>query len=98
MATTRNNFWCSCFALRRLSDRICLENVLSYIANPKLKSKGNFKHYGQWQGGNKQPIFQERLKAQIDVFPAEKPPDMKAFFHAMAVAGYEVKHERGGAM
>jgi len=92
------NFWNSAFAIRRLSDRICLENGLSYIANPKLKSKGKFKHYGEWQGDNKPPTFQERLKAQIDICLHDKPPSMEAFLQAMAAAGYEVKQGRGGAI
>lgn len=92
------NFWNSAFALRRLSDRICLENGLSYIKNPKPRSKGKFKHYGEWVGDNKPPTFQERLKAQIDMCLAEKPPDMEAFLQAMATAGYEVKHGRGGVI
>ncbi|MBY9077770.1 relaxase/mobilization nuclease domain-containing protein [Paenibacillus sp. HN-1] len=85
-------------AVRRLSDRICLENSLSYIASPKLKSKGKYRHYGQWLGGNKTPTFQERLKAQIDICLAEKPPDMDRFLQAMFAAGFEVKHRRGGGI
>ena len=54
-------------AVRRLSDRICLENGLSVITNPKRHSKGKFKHYGEWLGGHKPPTFQEerftRLRA-----------------------------------
>jgi len=84
-------------AVRRLSDRICLENGLSVIANPKPKSKGKFKHYGEWQG-DKPPTFQERLKAQIDICLADKPPDMETFLQAMAAAGFEVKHRRGGGI
>ncbi|WZL79099.1 hypothetical protein QBE55_02715 [Eubacteriales bacterium mix99] len=63
-----------------------------------MHSKGKYKHYGQWLGGNKPPTFQNRLKAQIDICLAEKPPDMEAFLQAMAAAGYEVKHGRGGAI
>ncbi|MFB5761196.1 hypothetical protein [Paenibacillus medicaginis] len=50
-------------AVRRLSDCICLEHGLSVISNPKLHSKGKFKHYGEWLGGNKPQTFQEKLKA-----------------------------------
>lgn len=92
------DFLGSARAVRRLSDRICLENGLSYIANPKLKSKGKYRHYGQWLGGNKTPTFQERLKAQIDICLAEKPPDMDSFLQAMVAAGFEVKHRRGGGI
>lgn len=90
------DFLGSARAVRRLSDRICLENGLSYIANPKLKSKGKYRHYGQWLGGNKPPTFQERLKAQIDSCLAENPSDMDSFLQAMGLAGFEVKHRRGG--
>lgn len=92
------DFLGSARAVRRLSDRICIENGLSYIANPKLHSKGKYLHYGQWAEGNKAPTFQERLKAQIDICLAENPPDMDAFLQAMAAAGFEVKHGRGGAI
>lgn len=92
------DFLGSARAVRRLSDRICLENSLSYIANPKLKSKGKYRHYGEWLGGNKPPTFQERLKAQIDSCLAEKPPDMDSFLQAMGLAGFEVKHRRGGGI
>ena len=85
-------------AVRRLSDRICLENGLSYIAHPKFHSNGKFKHYGEWRGDSKPPTFQERLKAQIDACLAEKPSDMDTFLQAMSKAGYEVKHGRGGTI
>lgn len=38
------NFIGSSFALRRLSDRVCLEHDLSVIANPKLHSKGRYNY------------------------------------------------------
>ena len=44
------NFIGSSFALRRLSDRVCLEHALSVVERPKLHSKGRFLHYGQLQG------------------------------------------------
>ena len=92
------DFLGSARAVRRLSDRVCLENGLSYIAHPKLKSKGQYKHYGQWLGGGKPLTFQERLKAQIDICLAEKPPDMDAFLRAMEAAGYEARYARGGVL
>lgn len=35
------NFWGSSFALRRLSDRLCLENGLSIVENPKPRSRAS---------------------------------------------------------
>ena len=43
-----HNFIGSSFAVRRLSDRVCIEHELSVIQNPKQHSKGRFLHYGQW--------------------------------------------------
>ena len=57
-----HNFIGSSFALRRLSDRVCLENDLSVILNPKLHSKGRFIHYGQWIG-EKPPSAKQRVRA-----------------------------------
>jgi hypothetical protein len=85
-------------ALRRLSDRICLENGLSVITDPKPRSKGKYKHYGDWLGDRKPPTFQERLKAQIDACLLQKPESFADFLQAMEAAGYEVKHGRGGAI
>ena len=95
-----HNFWGSTFAVRRLSDRVCLEHGLSVIENPKQHNKGKYKHYGEWQdaAGGKPPTFQQRLKAQIDLCLAENPPSMEAFLQAMAAAGYDVKHGRGGVI
>ena len=54
------NFWGSSFALRRLSDRLCLENGLSIVENPKPRSQSKYKHYGEWQKERKRPLnFQE---------------------------------------
>lgn len=89
------NFWNSSFAIRRVSDRICLEHGLSIVKNPKLRSKGKFKHYGEWLGNNKPPTFQERLRAQIDTALLQKPADFAAFLSLMEAAGYEVKMGRG---
>ena len=92
------NFWSSSFALRRLSNHVCLEHGLSYIENPKPHSKGQYKHYGQWLGSDNPLTFKERLKAQIDACLADKPADLSAFLRAMSAAGYEVKYGRGGVI
>ena len=90
------NFWGSSFALRRLSDRLCLENGLSIVENPKPRSKGKFRNYGEWQAGQKKPLtYQDRLQAAIDTALAKKPADFPAFLSLMEQAGYEVKQRRG---
>ncbi len=89
------DFLGSARALRRLSDRVCVEHGLSYIKNPKLKSKGKFHHYGEWLGGDKPPTFQERLRLAIDAALAESPADFADFLRRMEAAGFEVKESRG---
>lgn len=90
------NFWGSSFALRRLSDRLCLENGLSIVENPKPRSKGKFRNYGEWQAGQKKPLtYQDRLRAAIDTALAKKPADFPEFLSLMEQAGYEVKQRRG---
>ena len=85
------NFWGSSFALRRLSDRLCLENGLSIVENPKPRSKGKFRNYGEWQAGKKKPLtYQDRLRAAIDTALAKRPADFPAFLSLMEQAGYEV--------
>ena len=60
------NFIGSSFALRRLSDRVCLEHDLSVIVNPKLHSKGRYLHYGQWLGENQKLSQKEQIRLAID--------------------------------
>ncbi|MEA4994313.1 MAG: relaxase/mobilization nuclease domain-containing protein [Oscillibacter sp.] len=94
------DFLGSAFVLRRLSDRVCLENGLSIIRNPKQHSKGCHKHYGAWQeaASGKPLTFQEKLCLQIDVALAQQPTDFPAFLALMGAAGYEVKEGRGGTI
>lgn len=92
------DFFRSGRALRRLSDRVCLEHELSVIQNPKLHSQGPFRHYGQWLGDAKRPSQKEQLRAVIDELLAEPPADLPAFLAAMEAAGVRVLHGRGGAI
>ncbi|EJA6334314.1 relaxase/mobilization nuclease domain-containing protein [Clostridioides difficile] len=85
-------------AVRRLSDRVCLENDLSVIANPKLHSKGRFLHYGAWAGADRQPSYKERLRHAIRDALAKGPADFNAFLRLMEEAGFTVKQGRGGAI
>jgi len=81
------NFLGSAFAVRRISDRICLEHRLSIVEEPK-PSRGS---YGDWIGDNKPLSFQEKLRRAIDEALENKPADFEAFLAAMEAAGYEVK-------
>ena len=91
------DFFRSASALRRVSDRVCLENDLSVITNPKLHSKGRFLHYGQWIG-ERPPSAQQRLRLAIGDALAKKPADFEAFLRLMEGAGYAVKRGRGGVI
>lgn len=81
------NFLGSSFALRRASDKLCLENGLSIVENPKQGSA----HYGKWLGDKKKPCFRDKLRLAIDAALAEKPKDYPAFLKLMQEAGYEYK-------
>ena len=92
------NFIGSSFALRRLSDRVCLEHDLSVIANPKLHSKGRYLHYGQWLGENQKLSQKEQIRLAIDAALTEHPEDFADFLRRMETAGIQVKHGRGGVI
>ena len=93
------NFWGSSFALRRLSDRLCLENGLSIVENLKPRSKSKYKHYGKWRKERKRPLnFQERLCLAIGSTLAKHPANLEEFLDLMKQAGYEVKKVRGGGL
>ena len=93
-----NNFFNSSFALRRLSDRICLEHDLSVIQNPKLHSKGKFLHYGEWLGENRKPSQKEQLRVLIDTALSQQPANLPAFLSLLEESGVEVLHGRGGVL
>ena len=92
------NFIGSSFALRRLSDRVCLEYDLSVITNPKLHSKGRYLHYGQWLGENQKLSQKEQIRFAIDAALTERPVDFADFLRRMETAGIQVKHGRGGVI
>lgn len=74
-------------AVRRISDRLCLEHGLSIIENPKPGKHG----YGKWLGDQKPVSWQDKLRDAIDAALVEKPADLNAFLLQMQAAGYEVK-------
>ncbi|RGY97064.1 relaxase/mobilization nuclease domain-containing protein [Clostridium sp. AM58-1XD] len=81
------NFWRSSFAVRRLSDLLCLENGLSVIENPK-PSRGS---YGTWLGDTKPPTVRARLEQLIDGVLDTGPKDFDSFLATMKGLGARVK-------
>ena len=79
------NFWRSSFAIRKISDMLCLENGLSVIAEPK-PSRGS---YGTWLG-EKPPTVRQQLEQMIDA-ALTGCKDFDSFLAALKAAGVEVK-------
>jgi len=92
------DFLGSARALRRLSDRICIENELSVIINPKLKSQGKYKHYGEWLKAERPLSHKDNLTSAIDIALKEKPKDFDDFLVIMNNYGFEHKWGRGGVL
>ncbi len=92
-----HNFIGSSFALRRLSDRVCIEHELSVIQNPRQHSKGRFLHYGQWIG-EKPPSAKQRVRLAILAALEKKPTDFADFLRLMEESGFAVKQGRGGVI
>lgn len=84
------NFWGSTWAIRRMNDKLCLENGLSIVENPKPSRS----HYGTWLGDEKQPSYQEQLRRTIDAALEERPKDFEELLKKLEAAGIEVNRER----
>ncbi len=84
MSCTRKfrNFWRSSFAVRKISDMLCLENGLSVIAEPK-PSQGS---YGTWLGEDKLPTVWGQLEGLIDTALGRGCKDFDSFLAAMKAA------------
>ena len=74
-------------AVRKISDRLCLENGLSIIYNPKSGKN----HYGKWLGDKKPVSHSEKLRFAIDDILRKKPADFEVFLSEMKLSGYEIK-------
>lgn len=75
-------------AVRKVSDRLCIEYELSIIENPK---RGN-NHYGKWLDDKKPLSYSEKLRQTIDEILSKKPVDFIQFLAEMKQAGYEIKN------
>ena len=74
-------------AIRKISDRICLENGLSIIENPKRGKN----HYGKWLGDKKPVTHSQNLRNTIDEILSKNPTNFDAFLLQMEQAGYLIK-------
>ena len=81
------NFLGSAFAVRKISDMLCLENGLSVIAEPK-PSRGS---YGTWLGEGKPPTIRSQLEDLIDTALGHGCKDFDSFLAALKAEGVEVK-------
>ncbi|GHU52484.1 hypothetical protein AGMMS49975_08370 [Clostridia bacterium] len=82
----------SAFALRRISDLICIENGLSVIEKPK-PSPG--KDYAKYMfGENRPPSFHERLRRAIDEELSQSPNTFEEFIDIIRSMG--ITAERRG--
>ncbi|MCD7880700.1 MAG: relaxase/mobilization nuclease domain-containing protein [Clostridiales bacterium] len=81
------NFWGSSFAIRKISDILCLENGLSVIEDPK-PSRGS---YGSWLGESKPLTNRQKLEQMIDTALTPDCKSYEDFLTAMRAAGAEVK-------
>ena len=81
------NFLGSSEAIRKINDKLCLENGLSIIEVPKQGPS----HYGKWLNDKKPLSWQEKLRQTIDAVMAQKPADFDTFLKLMMKSGYEVK-------
>lgn len=80
------NFWNSSFAIRKISDILCLENGLSVIEEPK-PSRGS---YGTWLG-EKPPTVRGQLEEIIDDVLSAGCKDFDSFLASMKEKSVEVK-------
>ena len=74
-------------AVRKISDRLCLENGLSIIENPKRGKS----HYGKWLGDKKPITHSQKLRDTIDEILSKRPLDFDAFLLQIEQAGYSIK-------
>ena len=81
------NFWRSSFAIRKISDMLCLENGLSVIAEPKPSRSS----YGTWLGESKPSTVRGQLEGMIDTALGHGCKDFDSFLTALKAAGVEVK-------
>ncbi len=86
------NFHFSAFALRRLSDTLCVENGLSIIENPGPSPGRDYARH-MYPGG-RPPSHRELLRAAIDAALNQAPANFEEFLSLMRSAGYSINTKR----
>ena len=86
------NFYFSAFALRRLSDTLCVENGLSIIENPKPSPGKDYARH--MYGDNKPPSHREVLRGAIDAALDKHPASFEEFLSLMRQDGYTINASR----
>ena len=86
------NFYFSAFALRRLSDTLCVENGLSIIENPGPSPGKDYARH--MYAGGKPLSHQDELRAAIDTALGQAPTSFEDFLSLMREAGYTVNDKR----
>ena len=81
------NFLGSSFALRKISDRLCLEHGVSIIEHPGKSHK----HYGKWLGDEKPLSQRDQLRNDINAALVKEPATLDAFLADMRATEYEIK-------
>ena len=74
--------------MREVSDRLCLENGLSVVQNPKKGTGKNYAEYAAEKRGR--PTWRTTIKADIDRAIADSRTD-RQFFDALRKMGYDYK-------
>jgi hypothetical protein len=87
------SFLGTAFAVRRISDTLCVENGLSIIENPQQRGG---RHYGEWISRQSNPPARPpgqhgRLKLAIDCALEHSPQSFGDFVSLLAEDGYETK-------
>ena len=90
----------SACAVRRLSDRVCLENDLSVIHQSEATQQGPLSPLWAVAGSKRQPSATTAGCgcAIIDALAQKAPPTLPTFLRLMEESGFAVKHGRGGVI
>ncbi|MDR2514746.1 MAG: relaxase/mobilization nuclease domain-containing protein [Christensenellaceae bacterium] len=86
------NFIGSAFALRRVSDHLCVEHGYSIIQNPKPSRGKNYARHMFPDG--KPPSHKDELRAAIDAALDKSPATFDDFIALMRAAGYTINTAR----